>query len=357
MGRWSPRSEAIVAAIVIGDRAGLDEEVQRRLQEAGTYHVIAISGGNIAILAGVLLGAFRFAGWLGRTAMVASIAALVLYADFVGGGASVDRATLMAVVYFTGRALDHRGAATNSLALVCALLVAARPAGGCRSGVRPDLRRDARDPRRCAGVGAAIDAGRARAATTQAGRATRRGGVRWTRSARATDARLAGCHIDGGGGVDVRGVSRGGSAAVPGRRAVFSRVTFAGLGLNFVAIPLMGVAQLAGMAVVPLAAVSWRLAAAAGWVAHLGAAGLVASANLVRFAQILTYRVAPPSSTAIALYYAAGVTAWWLWRRVDVAGRAVSPRMRASRLVATGAAVAAAAWILIDPGTFVAPPR
>ena len=49
---WSSRSAAIVSAILIGDRAGLEDDVQRRLQEAGTYHVIAISGGNIAILAG-----------------------------------------------------------------------------------------------------------------------------------------------------------------------------------------------------------------------------------------------------------------------------------------------------------------
>ena len=49
-------SAAIVTAIVIGDRTGLDDEVERRLQEAGTYHVIAISGGNIAILAGLTLG-------------------------------------------------------------------------------------------------------------------------------------------------------------------------------------------------------------------------------------------------------------------------------------------------------------
>ncbi len=39
---------------------------------------------------------------------------------------------------------------------------------------------------------------------------------------------------------------------------VFSRVTFAGLALNFLAIPLMAVAQIAGMAVVPLALVSAR---------------------------------------------------------------------------------------------------
>ena len=98
VGRWSMRSAAIVTAIVIGDR----------LQEAGTYHVIAISGGNIAILAGLMLGGFRLAGLLGRTAMIASIVVLILYGYLVGGGASVDRATLMALVYFAARAADQR---------------------------------------------------------------------------------------------------------------------------------------------------------------------------------------------------------------------------------------------------------
>jgi len=39
---------------------------------------------------------------------------------------------------------------------------------------------------------------------------------------------------------------------------VFSRVTFAGLGLNFAAIPLMTVAQVAGMALIPASLVSER---------------------------------------------------------------------------------------------------
>ena len=66
-----------MTAILIGDRAGLNDEVQRRLQEAGTYHVIAISGGNIAILAGLLLGAVRLGGYLGRAAMIAVVVTLV----------------------------------------------------------------------------------------------------------------------------------------------------------------------------------------------------------------------------------------------------------------------------------------
>src|SRR5205085_142058 len=95
--------------------------------EAGTYHVIAISGGNIAILVGLLIGAFRLAGALGRTAMLAAIPLLVGYAMLVGGGASVDRATMMAVVYPAARALDHQSPALNSLALVVAFLVATDP--------------------------------------------------------------------------------------------------------------------------------------------------------------------------------------------------------------------------------------
>jgi competence protein ComEC len=127
VGRYGAQSAAIVTAIVIGDRAGLDDEVQRRLQEAGTYHVIAISGGNIAILAGVLLGLFRVSGWLGRAAMVSAIVLLGAYARLVGGGASVDRATLMAVVYFGARVFDQRSPPLNALAVVAAVVVAADP--------------------------------------------------------------------------------------------------------------------------------------------------------------------------------------------------------------------------------------
>ena len=52
---WSNRSAGVAAAIAIGDRTGLAEDDEERLQAAGTYHVIAISGGNIAILTLLML--------------------------------------------------------------------------------------------------------------------------------------------------------------------------------------------------------------------------------------------------------------------------------------------------------------
>ena len=58
VGAHRDLSAAIVSAVLIGDRSGLPDEVRTRLQAAGTYHVIAISGGNIAILTALLLTTF-----------------------------------------------------------------------------------------------------------------------------------------------------------------------------------------------------------------------------------------------------------------------------------------------------------
>jgi competence protein ComEC len=324
VGRWSPQSAAIVAAIVIGDRAGLGEDVQRRLQEAGTYHVIAISGGNIAILAGLLLGAFRVAGWLGRTAMVSSIAVLTAYAALVGYGASVDRATLMAVVYFGARAVDQRSPPLNALALAAGILVAADPL-------------TVADPAFVLTFGATlailvIVPGITKEKTAEAAEIAKNKSPSACFAASAVFSALW----------PMFAASLAAEALLfPIGAFAFSRVTFAGLLLNFLAIPLMAVAQIAGMAVVPLAMLSLGAAGAAGWVAHLGAGGLVGSAELVRFAPILTYRVAPPPLIAIAIYYAAAAI-WW---RV--------PRRPIARAAGAVAAIAAL-WILLDPRTLVA---
>ena len=303
---WSARSAAIVTAIVIGDRAGLDADIQRALQEAGTYHVIAISGGNIAILAGVLLAAFRLGGVLGRSAMIVAAIGLVAYGYLVGGGASVDRATLMAVVYFGTRAWDHRTAPLNTLALVAAILVAIDPL-------------TIADPAFVLTFGATL------------GILVVMPVVASRRRSRVVSAVLA-----------LLAASVAAEVMLfPVTAAVFSRITVAGLALNFLAIPLMAVAQLAGMALVPVALVSKFAAIAVGWIAHVGAAGLVWSAQLVRFVQIATWRVPAPSPLAMIIYYAAVATAWGCARR-DI------------RLAAIVSAAAAGIWMAAVPWAFVA---
>jgi len=70
-------SAAIVTAVVIGDRTGLPDEIRLRLQVAGTYHVITISGGNIAILAGLTLAMLLVCGVTGRPAAFVTLILLV----------------------------------------------------------------------------------------------------------------------------------------------------------------------------------------------------------------------------------------------------------------------------------------
>jgi competence protein ComEC len=314
VGQWSQRSAAIVSAIVIGDRAGLDEEVQRRLQEAGTYHVLAISGGNIAILAGLMLAAFRLAGMLGRTAMIASVVVLTAYGYFVGGGASVDRATLMAAVYFAARAADLRSPPLNALAFVAACLLGAQPFSAV-------------DPAFILTFGATL----AILSFVPA--------QPWLRIPRFLKPAASMCAAS----VATEAM------LFPIGALFFSRVTFAGLALNFLAIPLMALAQIAGMVVVPVALVWTPLGRVAGFLAHVGAAGLVWSANFVEWAPAAAFRVAPPSWPAVAIYYAALVAAWCLRRRsVGDACRVPRPEPRVACSVV---AVASALWMLAEPWT------
>ncbi len=292
---------------MIGDRTALDDDVQRRLQEAGTYHVIAISGGNIAILAGVLIAGFRLAGVLGPGAMLAASAVLVAYGGLVGGGASVERATCMAVLFLLGRALDQRGPPLNTLAVAAAGLVLVSPL-------------TVRDPAFLLTCGATLAILLIVPVVS---------GLKTPRASRAA------------AGLFFASLASE-VMLLPIAASVFARVTVAGLALNFAAIPLMGVAQGAGMILVLLWPVSRGLARAAGYVAHLGADGLVRSADLMRFAPALAWRVAAPASWCIVLYYAAGAVA--CTRRLP----------RGARRVAAAGVAFAAIWIAAEPWTWAA---
>ena len=183
---------------------------------------------------------------LGRGAMLAAIGVLVADQRIVGGGASVDRATCMAVVYFAARALDQRSPPLNVLALATACLVAARPLSVV-------------DPAFALTVGATLSI-LLTIPLVQSMNLPR--GIGWLFGLLASSVATE-------------------VALLPVGALFFSRVTFAGLGLNFAAIPLMAVVQLAGMALVPVALASTAAASAIGYIAHLAASGLIVPLTLL----------------------------------------------------------------------------
>lgn len=111
----SPESD-LLAGILLGLEQGLSPRLQEAFQKTGTTHIIAISGFNMAILAGIFTSIFtRLFGR--RWGALAAIAGIALYALFVGGEAAVVRAAIMGALGVMGGMFGRRQNGLNSLGL------------------------------------------------------------------------------------------------------------------------------------------------------------------------------------------------------------------------------------------------
>jgi competence protein ComEC len=339
VGRWSAQSSAIVTAILIGDRAGLSGETERRLQEAGTYHVIAISGGNIAIFATIFLSTARLARLGVKAAVWLTVAALGAYAYIAGGGASVARATLMAIVCLTAHAMDHRSSPLNAVACAASIMLCVWPLTVFDAGFALTF-----------GATLAIVIGVPRLMGVVSRFALRSDAEDRQRHDRPGRVRRVAVTTLRAGFVLLAASIAAEVVLLPLGAWLFARITFAGLALNFVAIPLMVLAQCAGLGVVALYGLSWipdAIAGACGYAAHLGAHGLVTSAALVDVAPWLAMRVLPPPVWIVVAYY----LAWgsWLWSRSGHHDVLMFERLRVVRLLSSLTPMAALLWIVISP--------
>lgn len=277
---WSRRSSGVATAILIGDRGGLDAEDERRLQEAGTYHVIAISGGNIALLTGLLVLAGRAARLPARHTACGAILVLAFYGYAAGLAPSVLRATLAGIVYLAGRASDHRGGALNAVGVAAAIAAVAAPL-------------TLLDPAFVLSFGATL--------------AIVIGATRFA-PARVRDRRAGWWHAGSRYFIEAARMLFAATvcaelALAPVGARLFGRVSAAGLLLNFAAIPLMSIIQVAGLAVVAAAAVSAGIASAGGFIAHAATLGLLRSARLVDVAPWLVLDLPPPALWLMAAWY------------------------------------------------------
>jgi len=191
----------VVTAILIGDRAGLDDEMQRHCRKRAPIRD-RDSGGNIAIFTVLIVMLLRHCG--NRTSCVGGYRGVRAHLDalLVGGGLSRRSRHVDGRHLLTAQFGDHRTAPGN-VAAVSAMVLSARIRSTSSTRALRSLRRHDRAARRHAAVTrpAAMPGWLSRSSRCLAGR----------------DARRSPCCR---------------SAAL-----VFSRVTAAGLVLNFAAIP------------------------------------------------------------------------------------------------------------------------
>ena len=102
-------------ALTLGWKAALTDEIAEPFIRAATYHIFAVDGLRIAIIAAILMGLFRAVG-IPRAYCGLAVAPLILfYAAMTGWPASAVRAIVMILVIFVGWALKRPSDLINSL--------------------------------------------------------------------------------------------------------------------------------------------------------------------------------------------------------------------------------------------------
>ncbi|MEM6489667.1 MAG: ComEC/Rec2 family competence protein, partial [Pseudomonadota bacterium] len=130
---------AFAAAILVGDRAAIDERDAEALRISSLAHLLAISGLHMGLLTGLAFWAVRagaaLAGpalcpWPARkVAAVVALAAGLAYLGLSGATVATQRAFLMALVAFGAVLLDRPAITLRAVALAACLVLLWRPIG------------------------------------------------------------------------------------------------------------------------------------------------------------------------------------------------------------------------------------
>ena len=118
---------ALVVGVLLGDDRGLSDGLKRSFRRSGLYHLLAVSGQNVVLLAAGVLAVFAALG-IGRAAAhVAALASIGAYVLAVGPQPSVVRAAIagaaVSVAWLAGRLRD----AWHVLVLAACVLLAWNP--------------------------------------------------------------------------------------------------------------------------------------------------------------------------------------------------------------------------------------
>ncbi len=123
----SPTASALARGFLIGETRDIPADVYGRFRDSGTLHLLAVSGGNVALVLLFFLGLMRPL-WLGRGAR--SLVLLVVIVVFAGvsyGDPSVVRACLMAALVVGARLLGRVYDLNNIIAVAALIILLVQP--------------------------------------------------------------------------------------------------------------------------------------------------------------------------------------------------------------------------------------
>ena len=119
---------SLAAALILGTRKNIPDDIRDMFAKTGTAHLLAISGLNITLVSGLFYLLLRYTHIFSRK-INAFLALLltILYIFIAGANSPVVRAGIMASVFLIGIILEHDGNFLNSLLLAFFLVIVLSP--------------------------------------------------------------------------------------------------------------------------------------------------------------------------------------------------------------------------------------
>ena len=118
----SAEDAGLVAAMTLGDRTGLEEEIKELYQNAGISHVLALSGLHIASVGLAILSLLRKTGLGLKSSALLAGTIITIYALMTGMSTSTVRALIMfllsVISILLGRTYDLKSAAAISAVMI-----------------------------------------------------------------------------------------------------------------------------------------------------------------------------------------------------------------------------------------------
>jgi competence protein ComEC len=127
LGLWSHEDAALFAAMIVGDDSLLLRNVREEFQQTGVYHLLVVSGMNVALLAFAMF-------WLARrlhlpqwAATIVTITLSLFYAYIAGMGVPITRAVLMLILFLVARLMYRDRSALNATGFAALVVLALSP--------------------------------------------------------------------------------------------------------------------------------------------------------------------------------------------------------------------------------------
>lgn len=120
----SPQS-SLLSGLLLGTKQSLGDELEESFIRTGLIHIVVLSGYNVTIIAEAIM---RMLGFL---PLVASVTvgsfSIALFAIMTGAGATIVRASIMAILALIARATGNAFSITRALMLAALLMVLQNP--------------------------------------------------------------------------------------------------------------------------------------------------------------------------------------------------------------------------------------